>query len=88
VATSPSLDEVRRLIFSGYGIGCLPEHTVRDDIAQQRLWRLPPEEGLIDVDIDLLWHGGRKMNAAEQAFLDGMERTMQRYSLPERLLPR
>lgn len=40
------------------------------------------------VDIDLLWHSGRKMNAAEQAFLDGMERTMQRYALPERLAPR
>jgi len=61
---------------------------VRDDLAQQRLWRLPPDEGLADVDIDLLWHSGRKMNAAEQAFLDGMERTMQRYALPERLAPR
>ena len=49
------------------------------------LWRLPPEEGLADVDIHLLWHRARKMNAAEQAFLDSMERTMQRYSLPERL---
>jgi DNA-binding transcriptional LysR family regulator len=88
VAASPSLDEVRRLIFAGYGIGCLPEHIVRDDLTQQRLWRLPPEEGLADVDVDLLWHRGRKMNAAEQAFLDGMERTMQRYSLPERLAPR
>jgi DNA-binding transcriptional LysR family regulator len=88
VATSPSLDEVRRLIFAGYGIGCLPEHIVRDDLTQQRLWRLPPEEGLVDVDVDLLWHRGRKMNAAEQAFLDGMERTMQRYSLPQRLAPR
>jgi DNA-binding transcriptional LysR family regulator len=79
---------VRRLIFAGFGIGCLPEHIVRDDIAQQRLWRLPPEEGLADVDIHLLWHRARKMNAAEQAFLDAMERTMQRYSLPDRLKPR
>jgi hypothetical protein len=35
-----------------------------------------------------LWLRARKMNAAEQAFLDGMERTMQRYALPERLAPR
>jgi DNA-binding transcriptional LysR family regulator len=53
VAASPSLDEVRRLIFTGYGIGCLPEHIVRDELTPQRLWRLPPEEGLADVDIDL-----------------------------------
>jgi DNA-binding transcriptional LysR family regulator len=85
VAASSSLDEVRRMIFAGFGIGCLPEHIVRDDLAQQRLWRLPPDEGVIDVDIQLMWHRARKMNAAEQAFLDAMERTMQRYSLTERL---
>lgn len=76
---------MRRLIFAGYGIGCLPEHIVRDDIAQQRLWRLPPDDGLVDVDVFLLWHRDRKMNAAEHAFLDAMERCMQRYSLAERL---
>jgi len=85
VAASPSLDEVRRLIFAGFGIGCLPEHIVRDDVARQRLWRLPPEEGVADIEIHLLWHRTRKRNAAEQVFLDGMERTMQRYALPERL---
>ncbi len=85
VASSPSLDEVRRLIYAGYGIGCLPEHAVRDDLARQRLWRLPPEEGLADVDIHLLWHRERKLNAAEVAFFDAMERCMQRYALAERL---
>jgi DNA-binding transcriptional LysR family regulator len=85
VASSPSLDEVRRLIYAGYGIGCLPEHAVRDDLARQRLWRLPPEDGLADVDIHLLWHRERKMNAAEGAFFDAMERCMQRYALAERL---
>ncbi|WP_297355820.1 LysR family transcriptional regulator [Paraburkholderia sp.] len=86
VASSPSLDEVRRLIFAGYGVGCLPEHIVRDDLAQQRLWRLPPDEGLADVDVHLLWHRDRKMNTADHAFLDSMERCMQRYSLAERLV--
>jgi DNA-binding transcriptional LysR family regulator len=85
VASSPSLDEVRRLIFAGYGIGCLPEHIVRDDIAQQRLWRLPPEEGLVDVDVHLLWLRERKMNAADHAFIDSMERCMRRHALNERL---
>jgi DNA-binding transcriptional LysR family regulator len=85
VASSPSLDEVRRLIYAGYGIGCLPEHAVRDDLARQRLWRLPPEDGLADVDIHLLWHRERKMNAAEVAFFDAMERCMQRHALAERL---
>jgi DNA-binding transcriptional LysR family regulator len=85
VASSQSLDEVRRLIFAGYGIGCLPEHIVRDDLARERLWRLPPEEGLVDVDVYLLWHRERKMNAAERTFLDSMLRWMQRTALAERL---
>ncbi|WJF91689.1 LysR family transcriptional regulator [Paraburkholderia bonniea] len=85
VAASPSLDEVRRLIYAGYGIGCLPDHIVRDDLARQRLWPLPPEEGLVDVDVHLLWHRERKMSTAEQTFLESFERTMLRYSMPQRL---
>ncbi|KMY86577.1 Hydrogen peroxide-inducible gene activator [Candidatus Paraburkholderia calva] len=85
IVASSSLDEVRRLIFAGYGIGCLPEHIVRDDIARQCLWRLPPDDGLIDVEVFLLWHRARCMNAVEQAFLDAMERCMRRYSFAQRL---
>jgi hypothetical protein len=33
----------------------------------------------------LLWHRERKMNAADQAFLESMERCMRRYVLEERL---
>jgi len=88
IAVSSSLDEIRRLIFAGYGIGCLPEHIVRDDILSQRLWRLPPDDGVADIDIQFLWHRGRKMNPAERMFLEGMERTMQRHPLQERLGPR
>ncbi|KGC58082.1 lysR substrate binding domain protein [Burkholderia mallei] len=85
VATSPSLDEIRRLVFAGYGIGCLPEHIVRDDLARQRLWRLPPEEGLLDVEIFLMWNRERRMNAAENVFIDAFQRYVQRYPMAERL---
>ncbi len=85
VATSPSLDEIRRLVFAGYGIGCLPEHIVADDVAQQRLWRLPPEEGVADIDMYLLWNPERRHTPAETAFLEHFRRYMARYSLVERL---
>lgn len=32
VASSPSLDEILRLVGAGYGIGCLPEHIVAADV--------------------------------------------------------
>jgi len=80
VAVSSSLDEVRRLIYAGYGIGCLPEHMVQQDIQQQRLWRLPPEEGVADIDIFLLWQHARKMTAAERVFLDSVQRALPRFA--------
>ena len=56
VATSSHHDEVKRLLIAGFGIGCLPEHSVATDLADGRLWRLPPGEGVCSVDLHLLWH--------------------------------
>lgn len=72
VGSSSSMTEVRRFIFAGFGIGCLPEHIVRNDVAQGRLQRLPPDEGVADLDIYLLWSSDRKLSAAESAFLESL----------------
>ena len=34
--------------------------------------RLPPDEGVADLDIYLLWSADRKFSAAERAFLDAL----------------
>lgn len=73
VAVSSSVDEVRRLVRAGYGIGCLPEHLMVEDVQRGILWRLPPEEGVADIDIHLLWNREQKMTAAEAAFLHGLQ---------------
>lgn len=72
VGSSSSMSEVRRFIFAGFGIGCLPEHVVREDVANGRFQRLPPEDGVADLDIYLLWSADRKFSAAESAFLDAL----------------
>ncbi|MBN7130532.1 LysR family transcriptional regulator [Burkholderia multivorans] len=72
VGSSSSMTEVKRLIIAGFGIGFLPEHVVRDDVAQGRLRRLPPEDGIDDLDIHLLWSTDRKYSAAESAFIDSL----------------
>jgi DNA-binding transcriptional LysR family regulator len=72
VGSSASMTEVKRLIIAGFGIGFLPEHVVRDDVARGRLQRLPPEDGVDDVDIHLLWSTDRKYSAAEIAFIDAL----------------
>jgi DNA-binding transcriptional LysR family regulator len=74
IGSSSSMWEVKRFIFAGFGIGCLPEHVVREDIAQGRFQRLPPDEGVADLDVHLLWSSDRKFSAAETAFLDALHR--------------
>jgi DNA-binding transcriptional LysR family regulator len=69
VASSSSVPEVKRFIIAGFGIGSLAEHIVKEDVAQGRLRRLPPHEGVVDVDIHLLWSTDRKLSTAEAAFL-------------------
>lgn len=73
IATSSSLQEVRRLLRAGYGIGSLPEHVARQDVEQGELWRLPPAEGIAELDIYLLWNREQKLSLAESAFLDGLQ---------------
>lgn len=70
VASSSSLEEVRRLVIAGFGLGCLPIHVVADDVKNGLLWRLPPDEGIADVDIYLLWNREQKMSRAERVFID------------------
>lgn len=73
VASSPSLEEVRRLVIAGYGLGCLPEHVVAEDEQKGLLWRLPPHEGVADVDIHLLWNREQKMSRAETVFIERLQ---------------
>ncbi|SKC93287.1 LysR family transcriptional regulator [Paraburkholderia hospita] len=74
IASSSSMAEVKRFIFSGLGIGCLPEHIVSHDIEQGRFQRLPPDEGVADVDVYFLSSQDRKLSAAEAAFVAALNR--------------
>lgn len=72
VAYINSIDELRRLIYNGFGLGCLPEHLARKDEFEGNLRRLPPEKGIADVPIYLVWHKQRKLKQAEIAFMEGL----------------
>ncbi len=73
VASSSSFEEIHRLVCAGFGIGCLPEHLLSKDIEEGQLWRLPPAEGIVDVDIFLLWNREQKMTIAESVFLESFQ---------------
>ena len=73
VASSSNFEEIRRLVIAGFGIGCLPEHLLDIDLYTGMLWRLPPRDGVSDVDIHLLWNREQKMTHAETVFLESFQ---------------
>jgi DNA-binding transcriptional LysR family regulator len=69
VGVSSHLEEVRRMILAGLGIGPLPLHVARHDVEAGLLWRLPPYESPPAIDIFVVSNPGTRYNRAEQALL-------------------
>lgn len=72
VASINNIEELRRLIYLGYGIGCLPGHLAKKYEENGTLRRLPPEKGIADVPIYLAWNKQRRLKPAEVAFMSGL----------------
>jgi len=85
VGVSSSLEEVRRMIVAGLGIGPLPLHVARRDVADGTLWRLPPYDAPPAIDIFLLTNPDKVMNRAEKALLSGLQALITETPLNERI---
>tara|TARA_R110002020_G_scaffold58372_1_gene160014 strand:- start:5388 stop:6347 length:960 start_codon:yes stop_codon:yes gene_type:complete len=85
VGTSPNLEEVRRMIIAGLGIGPLPLHVVREDVERGRLWRLPPYEAPPAIDVHVVWNPHAKQNRAEAAMLSGLTGLIARTPMDDRI---
>ena len=70
VGVSSHLEEVRRMIVAGLGIGPLPIHVARRDVDAGQLWRLPPYENAPAIDIYVVHNPRAHLNRAEQAMID------------------
>lgn len=82
---SSSLQEIRRMVLAGWGIGCMPEHIVRRDVEDGQLWPLPPYGGVADIDLHLMWHREARFSAAESTFVDFLHNALAKVPLEERL---
>ena len=67
--TTNSLDEVVRLVYAGFGIGCLPMQLGSAPHLQAALKLLPPKDGVADIPVYLLWHQERVLSALEERFI-------------------
>jgi len=66
---SNNLEEVRRMIMAGLGIGPLPVHVIERDVYNGRLRRLVPREADTVIDVFTLQNPRAILNAAEREFL-------------------
>ncbi|MCC9623087.1 LysR family transcriptional regulator [Thalassospira sp. MA62] len=72
IAVSPHLEEVRRLINAGLGIGPLPIHVVQSATDRGQLWRLPPYVDPPAVDIYLVTNPRMSLSRAERFFIENL----------------
>jgi DNA-binding transcriptional LysR family regulator len=69
VGTSSHLEEVRRMIIAGLGIGPLPVHVAQRDVDAGLLWQMPPYDKVPEIDVHVVWNPRARLNRAEEAML-------------------
>ncbi|MGK0250169.1 MAG: DNA-binding transcriptional LysR family regulator [Oleispira sp.] len=84
VGTSSHLEEVKRMIINGLGIGPLPIHVVSTDIRDGLLWRLPPYDARLTVDVNLVTNPRAHLTRAESELIEQLITTIGSFSLEER----
>lgn len=84
VGRSSHLEEIKRMIIAGLGIGALPVHVVARDVADGLLWRLPPYQAPPQIDVHLVWNPMARMNRAEQKFLKLLTTQIEETPIKER----
>lgn len=84
---SSHLEEVRRMVSCGMGIGAFPVHVVQADVERGLLWRLPPYDDPPDVDIYMVINPRKRMNRAEDAFVGDLMRRVRKTPLEDRTYP-
>lgn len=84
VGRSSQLEEVRRMVQCGMGIGSLPIHVMKRDVADGLLWRLPPYDDPPEVDIFLVTNPGKRLNRAEELMIRQLKQTIAEIPLADR----
>lgn len=87
VGRSSQLEEVRRMILCGLGIGALPVHVAARDEKDGLLWRLPPYIDPPAVDIHLVSNPRNRLNRAEALLLSELRQRIADLPLAARTYP-
>ena len=85
VGVSDNLEEIRRMIIAGMGIGALPVHVMERDVRDGLLWPLPPYDNPTPIDVYLVSSPKAQLARAEQAFINVLREVTARKSPSERI---
>jgi DNA-binding transcriptional LysR family regulator len=77
VGVSSHLEEVRRMIVAGLGVGALPLHVAARDVADGLLWQLPPRDTEPPIDVHVVHNPKTRLNRAERSFLTRLTETIE-----------
>ncbi|WP_022726839.1 LysR family transcriptional regulator [Fodinicurvata sediminis] len=80
-----NLEEVRRMILSGLGIGAIPVQIAARDVRDGLLWRLPPYDQVMPIDVYLIMNEKVRPSQTEQAFLDILKEVVESTPVEERV---
>lgn len=84
VGCSSNLEEVRRMIIAGLGIGPLPVHVMQRDVQDGQLWQLPPYEALPPIDVHVVHNRKTRLNRAESSLLERLLEAIRNTSVANR----
>lgn len=87
VGVSGHLEEVRRMIVAGLGIGTLPIHVVEREVRDGILWQLPPYRDPPAIDIYMVTNPRAQFSRAEQRVVQMLRERIDAMPKSERSLP-
>jgi len=70
IGYTSSLAEAQRMIAAGLGFGPLPVHVAAPLVERRELWRLPPYDDTLVIDIHMVHHKTARLNRAERAMIE------------------
>ncbi|MAU46383.1 MAG: LysR family transcriptional regulator [Rhodobacteraceae bacterium] len=76
---SPNMEEIRRMIMSGLGIGILPLVSVMDEIEHGNLWPLKISDQQLGADVFLVTNPRLQLSSAEEKFVHLIEELLNLY---------
>jgi len=84
IGYTSDLGEAQRMISAGIGFGPLPVHVAERFVKRGKLWRLPPYENTLAIDIHLVHHKSARLSRAELAILEMFTSRMKSVPLAQR----